>query len=92
MNVDISHQETQTAVKLSNLEIVNKTLINIARFDKDIIVLTADSRISGKIDQFAKLYPERMVEVGIAEQNLVGVAAGLASLEKSHLLFHKLVF
>ncbi|UTO28665.1 hypothetical protein [Bartonella harrusi] len=46
----IPHQETQTAVKFSNLEIVNKTLINIARFDKDIVVLTADSRISGKID------------------------------------------
>nr|WP_245257363.1 transketolase C-terminal domain-containing protein [Bartonella vinsonii] len=80
--MDIPHRETQTAVKFSNLEIVNKTLIKIAQCDKDIVVLTANSRISGKIDQFAKLYPERIVEVGIAEQNLVGIAAGLASCGK----------
>lgn len=82
MNMDNYHQETQTTVKFSNLEILNKTLIKIAQFDKDIVVLTADSRISGKIDQFAKYYPKRIVEVGIAEQNLVGVAAGLASCGK----------
>ncbi|WP_074381034.1 transketolase family protein [Bartonella doshiae] len=80
--MDNPHQQIQTAVKFSNLEIVNKTLIKIAQFDKDIVVLTADSRISGKIDQFAKRYPECIVEVGIAEQNLVGVAAGLASCGK----------
>lgn len=82
MSVDNLHQKTQTTVKFSNLEILNKTLIKIAQFDKDIVVLTADSRLSGKIDQFAKLYPERIIEVGIAEQNLVGVAAGLASCGK----------
>ncbi|WP_409362148.1 transketolase family protein [Bartonella heixiaziensis] len=80
--MDNPHQQTQTAVKFSNLEIVNKTLIKIAQFDKDIVVLTADLRISEKIDQFAKRYPECIVEVGIAEQNLVGVAAGLASCGK----------
>ncbi|WP_273719076.1 MULTISPECIES: hypothetical protein [Bartonella] len=57
-------------MKFSNLGILNKALIKIAQFDKNIVVLTTDSRISGKIDQFAKLYPERIVEVGIAEQNL----------------------
>ncbi|EJF87459.1 hypothetical protein ME1_01061 [Bartonella vinsonii subsp. arupensis OK-94-513] len=82
MSVDIPHQKTQTAVKFSNLEIMNKTLIKIAQCDKDTVVLTADSLISGKIDQFAKLYPERIIEVGIAEQNLVGIAAGLASCGK----------
>lgn len=82
MSVDHLHQKTQNAVKFSNLDILNQTLIKIAKFDKDIVVLTADSRLSGKIDQFAKLYPERIIEVGIAEQNLVGVAAGLASCSK----------
>ncbi|MBX4335020.1 transketolase family protein [Bartonella raoultii] len=82
MSVDHLHQKTQNAVKFLNLDILNKTLIRIAKFDKDIVVLTADSRLSGKIDQFAKLYPERIIEVGIAEQNLVGVAAGLASCGK----------
>ncbi|EJF83108.1 hypothetical protein [Candidatus Bartonella washoeensis] len=67
MSADTPHQETQTAVKFSNLEIMNKPLINIAQYDKDIIILTADSSISGKIDQFAKPYPEDIIEVGIAE-------------------------
>ncbi|MET3589616.1 transketolase C-terminal domain/subunit [Bartonella silvatica] len=43
-----SHQETQNNVKFSNLEILSQTLIQIAQFDKNLVVLTADSRISGK--------------------------------------------
>jgi transketolase len=42
-------------------------------------VVTSDSRGSAKLSAFAARMPERMVEVGIAEQNLVGVAAGLAA-------------
>ncbi|MBB5073428.1 transketolase C-terminal domain/subunit [Bartonella callosciuri] len=87
--MDNLHHQTQTAVKFSNLEILNQTLIKVAQ---DIVVLTADSRLSGKIDQFAKLYPERIIEVGIAEQNLVVIAAGLALCGKKHLLFRRLVF
>ncbi|WP_375616892.1 hypothetical protein [Bartonella sp. AP58NXGY] len=44
----------QTSMKFFNLEDLNKILNKIAQFDKDITVFTADSRISGQIDQFAK--------------------------------------
>lgn len=82
MSLDNPHKKTQTAVKFSNLEVLNKTLIKIAQFYKDIIVLTATSHLSGKIDQSAKLYSERIVKVEIAEQNLLDIAAILASCRK----------
>jgi transketolase len=66
----------------ANLEIFSETLQRLAADDKNIIAVTSDSRGSGKLVPFGKKFPEQMVEVGIAEQNLVGVAAGLASCGK----------
>jgi len=66
----------------ANLEVFSATLQELARTDRDIIVVTSDSRGSGKLVPFGQSFPEQIVEVGIAEQNLVGVAAGLASAGK----------
>lgn len=65
-----------------NLEVFSTTLQDLASTDKDIIVVTSDSRGSGKLVPFGKKYPDQIVEIGIAEQNLVGVSAGLASAGK----------
>jgi len=65
-----------------NLEIFSATLQRLAVTDKNIIAVTSDSRGSGKLVPFGQKFPDQMVEVGIAEQNLVGVAAGLASCGK----------
>jgi transketolase len=46
--------------------------------DERVVVLTADLAESTRIRQFAEAYPERFVQVGVAEQNLAGVAAGLS--------------
>ncbi|MBP8156321.1 MAG: transketolase family protein [Leadbetterella sp.] len=66
----------------ANLEIFSETLQSLAENDKNIYVVTSDSRGSGKLVAFGQKFPDQIVEIGIAEQNLVGVAAGLASMGK----------
>ena len=65
-----------------NLEVFAETLLQLAQADRDVLVITSDSRGSGKLMPFARALPEQIVEVGIAEQNLVGISAGLASSGK----------
>src|SRR5690349_12349944 len=65
-----------------NLEVFAETLLRLAQADRDILVVTSDSRGSGKLTPFGKALPDQIVEVGIAEQNLVGISAGLASAGK----------
>ena len=67
---------------LANLEVFAATLLELAREDSDLLVVTSDSRGSAKLAPFAKAASGQIVEVGIAEQNLVGVAAGLAAAGK----------
>lgn len=74
--------ETIKGTGKANLEVFSATLQALAAADRQIVVVTSDSRGSGKLVPFAKQYPEQLVEIGIAEQNLVGVAAGLASAGK----------
>jgi transketolase len=66
----------------ANLEIFAETLTRLAKKNRNILAVTSDSRGSGKLGPFAEQLPEQIVEVGIAEQNLVGVSVGLASAEK----------
>ncbi len=65
-----------------NIEEFADTLLALAREDRNVLVVTSDSRGSGKLNGFAEALPEQLIEVGIAEQTLVGVAAGLASTGK----------
>lgn len=78
--------ETVTTTTLTgakaNLEVFSETLQRLAAGDRDIVAVTSDSRGSGKLVPFGKKLPEQIVEVGIAEQNLVGIGAGLASAGK----------
>ena len=69
-------------IEKANLEVFAETLLNLAKKDKDIIVVTSDSRGSGKLTNFGKELPDQIIEVGIAEQNLVGICAGLSSSGK----------
>jgi transketolase len=65
-----------------NLEVFGDTLVSLGKQDRDVLVVTSDSRGSGKLVPFGQTLPDQIVEVGIAEQNLVGVSAGLASTGK----------
>lgn len=68
--------------KIHNRQAVCETLLALAENDRDIVVLCSDSRGSASMGPFAEKYPERFVETGIAEQNIVGIAAGLAACGK----------
>jgi transketolase len=55
-----------------------QAMLELGRTQSEVMVVCADLRESLRLDTFAKEYPEKFVEVGVAEQNMVGVAAGLA--------------
>lgn len=66
----------------ANLDEFAATLEELARANPNIVAVTSDSRGSGKLGPFGKALPKQIVEVGIAEQNLVGITAGLAACGK----------
>lgn len=66
----------------ANLEEFADTLQALATANRQIVAVTSDSRGSGKLGPFGKALPKQIVEVGIAEQNLVGITAGLAACGK----------
>ena len=53
--------------------------LDLAKKIDNLMVLTGDVSTSAGLDRFRKTYPEKYLDLGIAEQNMVGVAAGLAS-------------
>jgi transketolase len=55
-----------------------QALVELGEKNPDVVVLTADLSESTKCEQFAQKFPERFFEVGVAEQNMVAIAAGLA--------------
>ncbi len=68
--------------KIANRAVMCEVLKEAAAKDKNVVVLCSDSRGSASLTSFADTYPDQFVEVGIAEQNLVSIAAGLASCGK----------
>jgi transketolase len=61
-------------------DVFGDTLVSLGSSDPNVVVLDADLANSTKADKFAKMYPGRFLQMGIAEQNFVGVAVGIASL------------
>jgi|SRR3989338_3881540 len=69
-----------TSVRIS--EGFGKGLLELAEKDKNVWGLSADVAESTRIHYFAEKFPERFIQVGVAEQNLAGVAAGIAATGK----------
>jgi len=53
-------------------------LVEVGRENKNVVVLTGDLKESTRVEKFAQEFPERFIECGVAEQNMLGVATGLA--------------
>ena len=67
---------------IANKQMICSVLMEAAKTDQDSVVLCSDSRGSASAAPFANAFPEQFVEVGIAEQDLVGISAGLARCGK----------
>jgi transketolase len=76
--------KTKFEVKLgaATREAFGRTLVELGRENKDIVVCDADLSHSTMTTYFAKEFPDRFFSIGIAEANMVGIAAGLASAGK----------
>ncbi|HTZ10984.1 MAG TPA: transketolase family protein, partial [Candidatus Margulisiibacteriota bacterium] len=59
-------------------DIYGKTLIELGKQNKDIVVFDADLSSSTRTGVFAKVFPERFFNFGVAEQNMMASAAGMA--------------
>jgi transketolase len=70
------------AEEISLRETYGHTLVELGKVNPDIVVLDADLAPSTMTKYFAAAFPDRFFEVGIAEQNMIGIAAGLAASGK----------
>jgi len=68
--------------KRMTTEAFGDKLVELGRENKDVVALSADLMHSSKLTRFAQEFPDRFFNLGVAEQNMMGVAAGLASCGK----------
>ncbi|VVC04454.1 1-deoxy-D-xylulose-5-phosphate synthase [Candidatus Bilamarchaeum dharawalense] len=71
-----------TVVKKASRDGFGKALVELAEKDPNVWAVTADVSESTRTHWFAEKFPDRFVQVGVAEQNLAGVAAGIAACDK----------
>ena len=71
-----------TDIKIATRQSYGEELAKLGEENKDIVVLDADLTTATKTEIFAKKFPNRFINVGIAEQNLMGIAAGLSTFGK----------
>jgi len=81
LNPDLKLNENlfnEDVEKAATREGFGDSLLELAEVNPNIVVLCADVTESTQVHKFAERFPERYLEVGIAEQNMAGIAAGLA--------------
>ena len=81
----VNQSNAQQWSELGQRGVFGKTIIELAKQNSDVVAVTADLADATKVREFSQVFPERFFQVGVAEQNMVGVAAGLA-------LYGKIVF
>ena len=74
--------------KIATREAYGKALVKLSNINENVVVLDADLSKSTKTADFKAVAPERFINMGIAEANMMGVAAGLSTCGKYHMLVH----
>ncbi|HSX41963.1 MAG TPA: transketolase C-terminal domain-containing protein [Candidatus Saccharimonadales bacterium] len=69
---------SETHIEVATRDGFGQGLLELGKNNQNVVALTADLTESTRVEAFAKAYPERFIEVGVAEQNMAGIAAGLA--------------
>lgn len=83
MNLHLSDDIGKKDIKTDGLRAgFGEGLLEAGRRDENVVALCADLTDSTKMNMFAEEFPERFVEIGVAEQNLVTVASGMAAMGK----------
>ena len=77
--MDINERNIKIWSTIGPRATLGMAVLDIAKNLENLMVLTCDVSTSAGLDRFRKLYPEKYIDLGIAEQNLIGVAAGLSS-------------
>jgi transketolase len=80
MGTTVKTVPSADAPQLALRDVWGETLVELAAHYPDLIVLDGDLANSTKADIFQRAFPDRFIETGIAEQNMIGVAAGLATV------------
>lgn len=68
--------------KIATRQSFGEALVELGKENKDVVVLTADLAGATKTNMFKEKFPDRFINVGIAEQNMMGMAAGLSTCGK----------
>ncbi len=77
--MDINERNIKVWSTIGPRATLGMAVLDLAKKIENLMVLTCDVSTSAGLDRFRKIYPEKYVDLGIAEQNMIGVAAGLAS-------------
>ena len=77
--MEINDRNIKTWSAIGSRATFGMAVLDIAKKKENLMVLTCDVSTSAGLDRFKKTFPEKYLDVGIAEQNMIGIAAGLAS-------------
>ena len=77
-NPSMHLQDIEKAEKGATRDGYGKGMLELGKANKDVVVLSADLTESTRANWFKEAFPDRFIECGVAEQNMMGVAAGLA--------------
>ena len=69
-------------IKIATRQSFGEALKELGADNKNVVVLDADLSGATKTNIFAKAYPDRFFDIGIAEQNMIGIAAGMSTCGK----------